>query len=96
MLKNRFRKYLTVVVDIETGGFDPDINAILEIAITLIEEEKCFGANQTMSSVLYDTGTTTVGTALAGGLASAGCGATDHTKATVSSFHLGGSLTWTF
>jgi len=40
VLKNRFRKYLPVVVDIETGGFDPDINAILEIAITLIEEEK--------------------------------------------------------
>ena len=40
MLKNRFRKYLPVVVDIETGGFDPGINAILEIAITLIEEEK--------------------------------------------------------
>ena len=37
-----------------------------------IEEEKCFGANQTLSSVLYDTGTTTKGTALAGGLASAG------------------------
>ena len=39
MLKNRFRKYLPVVVDIETGGFDPLINAILEIAITLIEKE---------------------------------------------------------
>ncbi len=39
MLKNRFRKYLPVVVDIETGGFDPNLNAILEIAITLIEEE---------------------------------------------------------
>ncbi len=39
MLKNRFRKYLPVVVDIETGGFDPDTNAILEIAITLIEEK---------------------------------------------------------
>ena len=38
MLKNRFRKNLPVVVDIETGGFDPEINAILEIAITLIEE----------------------------------------------------------
>ena len=38
MLKNRFRKYLPVVVDIETGGFDPELNAILEIAITLIEE----------------------------------------------------------
>ena len=39
MLKNRFRKYLPVVVDIETGGFDPELNAILEIAITLIEEQ---------------------------------------------------------
>ena len=39
VLKNRFRKYLPVVVDIETGGFDPEKNAILEIAITLIEEE---------------------------------------------------------
>ena len=37
MLKNRFRKYLPVVVDIETGGFNPAENAILEIAITLIE-----------------------------------------------------------
>ena len=36
--KERFRKYLPVVVDIETGGFDPLNNAILEIAITLIEE----------------------------------------------------------
>ncbi len=39
MLKNRFRKYLPVIVDIETGGFDPELNAILEIAITLIEEQ---------------------------------------------------------
>ena len=39
MLKNRFRKYLPVIVDIETGGFDPNTNAILEIAITLIEEK---------------------------------------------------------
>jgi ribonuclease T len=38
ILKERFRKYLPVVVDIETGGFDPLNNAILEIAITLIEE----------------------------------------------------------
>ena len=39
MLKDRFRKYLPVVVDLETGGFDSNSNAILEIAITLIEEE---------------------------------------------------------
>ena len=39
MLKERFRKYLPVVVDLETGSFDSNSNAILEIAITLIEEE---------------------------------------------------------
>ena len=39
MLKNRFRKYLPVVVDLETGGFDYENSAVLEIAITLIEEK---------------------------------------------------------
>ena len=39
MLKNRFRKYLPFVVDLETGGFDYENSAVLEIAITLIEEE---------------------------------------------------------
>ena len=39
MLKNRFRKYLPVVVDLETGGFNYENSAVLEIAITLIEEE---------------------------------------------------------
>ena len=77
------------------GFLAPMLTLDTHVAIQ-IEEEKCFGASQTLSSVLYDTGTTTKGTALAGGLASAGCAATDHTKATVSSFHLGGSLTWTF
>ena len=38
-LKDRFRKYLPVVVDLETGGFDPIKNAILEVAITLVEEQ---------------------------------------------------------
>ena len=36
MIKERFRKYLPVVVDLETGGFNPKKNAILEIAATLI------------------------------------------------------------
>ena len=36
MIKERFRKYLPVVVDLETGGLDPKTNAILEIAATLI------------------------------------------------------------
>ena len=39
MLKERFRKFLPVVVDLETGGFDSKKNAILEIAIQMIDEE---------------------------------------------------------
>jgi len=39
MLKDRFRKFLPVVVDLETGGFDSKKNAILEIAVQLIDEE---------------------------------------------------------
>ena len=39
MLKERFRKFLPVVVDLETGGFNSKKNAILEIAIQLIDEE---------------------------------------------------------
>ena len=38
MLKERFRKFLPVVVDLETGGFNFKNNAILEIAIQLIDE----------------------------------------------------------
>ena len=37
LLKNRFRKYLPVVIDLETGGFDPSKNPILEIAMQFIE-----------------------------------------------------------
>ena len=39
MLKDRFRKFLPVVVDLETGGFDAINNPILEIAIQLIDFE---------------------------------------------------------
>ena len=37
LLKNRFRKYLPVVVDLETGGFDPEVNPILEIALQFVD-----------------------------------------------------------
>ena len=32
LMAQRFRSYLPVVVDLETGGFNPERNAILEIA----------------------------------------------------------------
>lgn len=35
-MKERFRGYLPVVIDIETGGFNPQTDAVLEIAATII------------------------------------------------------------
>ena len=66
-------------------------------AAVQLEEEKCFGSGQvgqTAASGYYHDAT--VGTALGDGLAAEGCTAKDHTKATVSSFHMGGALTWAF
>ena len=66
-------------------------------AAVQLEEDKCFGSGQAGNSTAtgyYNNAT--IGTALAGGLANRGCTASDHTKATVSSFHLGGALTWSF
>jgi hypothetical protein len=66
-------------------------------AAVQLEEEKCFGSGQAgYTSSTFDVSTVAKGIALQGGLASAGCTAADHTKATVSSFHMGGALTWAF
>ena len=46
-MKEKFRKFLPVVVDMETGGFDPVNDALLEIAITLIDYEKEFRVGST-------------------------------------------------
>ena len=35
-MRDRFRGFLPVVVDIETGGFNCQTDAILEIAMTLL------------------------------------------------------------
>lgn len=36
-IKERFRGYLPIVVDVETGGLDPKRHALLEMGITLIQ-----------------------------------------------------------
>ncbi len=36
-IANRFRGFLPVVVDVETGGFNPDTDALLELAMSIIE-----------------------------------------------------------
>jgi len=39
-LNDRFRGYLPVVVDLETGGFDNQANALLEVACTFLKWEE--------------------------------------------------------
>ncbi len=39
VMSRRFRGYLPVVVDLETGGFDPETNPILEIAAVQVRFE---------------------------------------------------------
>jgi hypothetical protein len=78
------------------GFLAPMLTLDTHVAFQL-EEDKCFGKGQDGVTSLYANGNSAVrGVALTGGLAHAGCDALDHSKATVSSFHLGGALTWTF
>jgi hypothetical protein len=66
-------------------------------AAVQLEEDKCFGSGQVGYDGNYEHVTNVArGTAIAGGLAARGCSANDHTKATISSFHMGGALTWSF
>ncbi len=39
-ISQRFRGYLPVVVDVETGGFDADRHALLEIAATIVRMDE--------------------------------------------------------
>jgi long-chain fatty acid transport protein len=74
----------------------PFLSLDSHVAVQL-EEDKCFGSGQMGQSAAtgyYSDGT--IGNALLAGLAADGCTAEDHTKATVSSFHVGGALTWSF
>ena len=69
-------------------------------AAVQLEEDKCFGSGQNGYTGSFASGAAP-GTSLdagSGGVTqyTSGCVATDHTKATVSSFHLGGALTWSF
>ena len=80
------------------GFLAPMLTLDTHIAFQL-EEDKCFGANQnglTSAQSQYESSNTARGVSLTGTADVAGCAVLDHTKATVSSFHLGGSLTWTF
>jgi long-chain fatty acid transport protein len=65
-------------------------------AAVQLEEEKCFGSGQAgYTSSTFDGSNVAKGTSLTT-TAIGGCEVADHTKATVSSFHMGGALTWAF
>ena len=40
-ISKRFRGYLPVVIDVETGGFNSQTDALLEIAATIIDMKSC-------------------------------------------------------
>ncbi|RYV02219.1 ribonuclease T [Shewanella sp. OPT22] len=40
LLKNRFRGYFPVVIDVETAGFNKETDALLEIAVTLLKMDE--------------------------------------------------------
>ena len=51
-ISTRFRGYLPVVIDVETGGFNPKTDALLEIAACIIqmEEDGTFVRTETIAS----------------------------------------------
>ena len=87
-----YKHRLAVGLGVESFLGVPFLSLDAHAAVQL-EEDKCFGSGQT--GYTGPTGAAG-GTALGGGLADAGCTAADHSKATVSSFHMGGALTWAF
>ena len=80
------------------GFLAPMLTLDTHVAFQL-EEDKCFGANQdglTAAQSQYESSNVARGISLTNTADVSGCAIKDHTKATVSSFHLGGSLTWSF
>jgi len=51
VIKNRFRGFLPIVVDVETGGFNAQTDALLEIAAVIIQQKED-------GSLFYDDVTT--------------------------------------
>jgi hypothetical protein len=94
-----YKHRLAVGLGVENFLGVPFLSLDSHVAVQL-EEDKCFGSGQTGLAASKSFGGP-VGTSLdagSGGVTqyTGGCVASDHTKATVSSFHLGGALTWSF
>jgi long-chain fatty acid transport protein len=92
-----YKHRITAGLGVESFLGVPFLSLDAHVAVQL-EEDKCFGSGQNgllKSDGYYDDAT--VGHALTeSGLSASGCTTQDHTKATISSFHMGGALTWAF
>ena len=77
----------------------PFLSLDSHVAVQL-EEDKCFGSGQagqtTSTMLLWNNATRYNHLCRQVVFGMSGCATSDHTKATVSSFHLGGALTWSF
>jgi long-chain fatty acid transport protein len=92
-----YKHRITAGLGVESFLGVPFLSLDSHIAFQL-EEDKCFGSAQKgFGTADGYYGSATSGHALsASGLSADGCTSEDHSKATVSSFHLGGALTWSF
>jgi long-chain fatty acid transport protein len=93
-----YKHRIAVGIGVESFLGVPFLSLDAHAAIQL-EEDKCFGAGQAGTTDGYNGGSgqgSTSGMSLTTTVDVAGCTAQDHTKATVSSFHMGGGLTWAF
>jgi hypothetical protein len=103
-----YKHRIAVGLGVENFLGVPFLSLDSHVALQL-EEDKCFGSGQASNTTDGYGGATGVhGVSLTGSYGSSntngvagvaggsGCTAQDHTKATVSSFHLGGALTWSF
>jgi hypothetical protein len=90
-----YKHRLAVGLGVESFLGVPFLSLDAHAAVQL-EEDKCFGSGQaSYTSSTFDGSNVARGTSLVTTSIS-GCTAADHTKATISSFHMGGALTWAF
>ena len=89
-----YKHRIAVGLGVENFLGVPFLSLDSHVAVQL-EEDKCFGSGQRGLATSQSFGAA-VGTSLTNTADVSGCTIGDHTKATVSSFHLGGALTWSF
>ena len=90
-----YKHRISVGLGVESFLGVPFLSLDTHAAIQL-EEDKCFGSGQVGYDGDYEHSSNVArGTSLTA-TAISGCTTADHSKATVSSFHLGGALTWSF